>query len=489
MVVESKKSNRDRKCRDGASVNKRDDATTTRSQIWLLQARAFENDQRTPEAKDMKVYLVPGREYTLGKNAKACDIAVLQDKSVSGMHARLSVRTDGNEGVGHVLVTDTSTWGTSISKDGKNIHKEEKLNKGCVGRAYHGYLVKFGVFSPFQVTRVMGISVYVGQDIGTNGREEIHACGLGVLNTIEEVGKNVVMVVGGPEVALDDDILFALVQGMPVVTLEWVRAWSQSIWIGHGPPMKDYMCKILCGCGYLDPEVSAEGVPEYHLPENQDMMSYQFIFPWGGVLSRPLARVLHDLGVAFYNMEEPNGLEWTCSASEIPVVVLDQENGGSTNVAAVLNSLCLPVTVQNYCYLNDLRNAIVSDTMKQVVRSVREIDECDDGWHVVEREPITTGDSKDAKSTRNDTSIVSDELLVKTSREQRTRKGFVKKYRAEPCRDVIDLVVLGADSELADNDEWAAMEREKRQEKLQQDAFERLGKKNIPKKRTRKTTK
>ena len=448
-----------------------------RSQIWLLQARAFEDDQRTAVARDMKVYLVPGREYTLGKNAKVCDIAVLEDKSVSGTHAKLRVCVDGDDGEGHVLVTDTSTWGTSISKDGKNIHAEDKLGKGCVGKAYHGYLVKFGVFSPFQLMRV-DIPVYLGHGVN---KEEITMNGLEV---VEDVGEeDVVMVVGEPEVAMEDDVLLALVIGVPLVTMDWVRAWSKSTWIGDGPPVQDYAPRIKYRDGYLD-------LSRDRLSENQEIMEYVFVFPWEDGVSEYMKRILEELGVHYCQ----GTLDGTFTGQETPVVVLHQElEGTSIDVASMVQSLCLHVRVEKYCLWDDIKHAIVYGGIRHAIRPVGESEDGDDGWHDVDRgtAPSTTASGRnDENITVNNTSVVVDKALVRQiPKMKKPTKGFVKRHISDPGRDVIELEVMGIRSEAADNDEWAAMEREKMEEKLRQDAFDRGGKKPVAKKRTRKNTK
>ena len=80
--------------------------------------------------------------------------------------------------------------------------------------------------------------------------------------------------------------------------------------------------------------------------------------------------------------------------------------------------------------------------------------------------------------------------MVKIVRDvKKSNKEFVKKHHADPRRKVIDLVVIGNSTETADNNEWAAMEREKMEEKMLQDAFERGGKKPAAKKRIYRNTK
>jgi hypothetical protein len=459
------------------------------SQIWILQARVFENDQRTSNAKDLKVYLVPGREYTVGKNAKLCDVVVSEDKSVSGTHAKLKVYVDGDDGVGHVLVTDTSTWGTSVSKDGKNLHKEEKLSKGCAGKAYDGYLVKFGVYSPFQVIRT-DIAVYIGDSVDQGGRDEIQTSGLGVLRgTISDEAS--AMVVGGAEVVMDDDILLAILCGVPIVTLEWVRAWSRSTWVGKRPQEREYMPRLICGSKFLDPEISEHGVPVYHLPEYQGMMEYVFIFPWGDSIYLPMTRIFDEMGLHY--CEEVEGLQDACAGPETPVVVLQKRV--SKSAVSVLNSLRLPSAVKHYCLLEDLRRVIVYGDIKSALRSIKESDDADgadeDGWHLVERGTIDCGfKTMDQNSSLNTVAVSVDEKLVRQIPGLRkSKKGFVKQHHTDPGRDIIELVVMGKKSETANNDEWAEMEREKMEEMMRQKAFEHGGKKPPAKKRTRRNAK
>lgn len=475
------------------------------SQIWMLQARAFEHDKRTKDATDMKVYLVPGRDYTLGKNKNACDIVVSQDRSVSGLHARLRVNVDTETETGHVLITDTSSLGTSISRDGTAIHSEEKIGKGCHGKAYHGYLVKFGVYSPFQVTRGEHMSVCLGSDLNESDQKEIEQSGFHILqggiSAMEEGKRLMAMVVADSGVVrLDDDLLLALVLDVPVVTMGWIRAWSRSIWIEKGPQVSEYATRIVYDSGHLDPEISDGGTVKYPLRENIEISKYAFVFVLEGMLSQSLSRVMRELKIYCYDMHGlSHGADWEASwrrNGQTPVVVLDDEGDRSGSIGTVLQSLGLPQSVDTYCSLNDLRGALVSGCLEGVVHQIRESEECQDGWHTVQRDDVHRRGSK-GELILEDSCVnggaqnpcTTEDKLVLKGCEKKTRKVFVKKYRGESRPDIIDLVVPGSRSEATDNEEWAALQRERMHEKLKQQAFDREETNPIGEKRIRKRKK
>lgn len=90
-------------------------STTATSSLWLLEAKAFAEDDRSPTAYSVKYWLTPGGPYIVGR--MGADICVEEDKSISRKHAELTVprsmaaqqregeeEEEGEESGPHVLV-------------------------------------------------------------------------------------------------------------------------------------------------------------------------------------------------------------------------------------------------------------------------------------------------------------------------------------------------------------------------------------------------
>ena len=81
--------------------------------LWLLQAKEFPNDERSREARRAEFYLKPGT-YTVGRSATQCDIAVIDDPSISRLHAELEV-TSWSDEKPSVLVKGAAMSGCNVS--------------------------------------------------------------------------------------------------------------------------------------------------------------------------------------------------------------------------------------------------------------------------------------------------------------------------------------------------------------------------------------
>ena len=177
------------------------------SDVWLLRARPFDGDVRSKEATDLKAYLVGGKTYVVGSNAKVADVVVKEDKTVSRTHATLRVvagceddsggrmdgrlrskqskqskRSDENTVMGgaegdsaYVEVVDTSSHGrTYLSSDMRGILKAQRMrdnNGEGSARAHHGYFLMLGQMSPFRLTRLQmgGVSEWGSVEFGETG--------------------------------------------------------------------------------------------------------------------------------------------------------------------------------------------------------------------------------------------------------------------------------------------------------------------------------
>lgn len=60
--------------------------------LFLLEAKAFPDDERSSAAREVKFWLKPGN-YSVGRSAGQADIDVIDDKSISRKHAELVVPT------------------------------------------------------------------------------------------------------------------------------------------------------------------------------------------------------------------------------------------------------------------------------------------------------------------------------------------------------------------------------------------------------------
>lgn len=60
------------------------------SSLWLLEAKQFQDDRRSETAKGVRFFLRPGT-YTVGREADHCDIDIAEDRSISRVHATITV--------------------------------------------------------------------------------------------------------------------------------------------------------------------------------------------------------------------------------------------------------------------------------------------------------------------------------------------------------------------------------------------------------------
>jgi hypothetical protein len=155
------------------------------SQLWLLEAKPFTQEDRTEVATSVAFWLKPGT-YVVGKRGHA-DLPIEEDKSISRKHAEITVPTSGSQP--HILLkgaarrltasaaelhstpfcrrcwyplaatllccappampADTSKYGTWASA-GSTFADEERLGSEPVQVAHH-HMVKFGYKSPFKL--------------------------------------------------------------------------------------------------------------------------------------------------------------------------------------------------------------------------------------------------------------------------------------------------------------------------------------------------
>lgn len=69
--------------------------------LWLLEAKAFQEEERSEAAYSVQLWLKPGG-YIVGR--QGADIVVEEDKSISRRHAELVVPQDTVSDDAHVVV-------------------------------------------------------------------------------------------------------------------------------------------------------------------------------------------------------------------------------------------------------------------------------------------------------------------------------------------------------------------------------------------------
>lgn len=411
---------------DGATDrNSRREQRTTRGQspsstspallsdVWLLRARPFDGDVRSKEATELRAYLVAGRTYVVGSSAKAADVIVKEDKTVSRTHATLRVVARGEETIGekktrstgskrskrskkggdsdggntadgvnegndaYVEVVDTSSHGrTYLSDDMRSILKARRIrdmNGEGSAQAYHGYFLMLGQMSPFRLTRVqMGVcmsgkaSASVERAIGALGVVEVEASG-----RMRRVAANTRVVVGdastserGVDAVVDvrDDILLGMALGVPVVTGDWARAWVDEGRVASSAPREgDYGVSVVGRNGMA---MQTAGFEREKVKERlSGLLGGCRLGCVEGDVSRPLAATARALGLAVDVVEGRDGIEeWVVSCSETPLMVLRKQSDVRR----------LPQPPCAYCLVEDLRLAFLDGETAGLVRRVGE---------------------------------------------------------------------------------------------------------------------
>ena len=128
--------------------------------MWQIKAKAYPNETRSSEAVNVEYWLRPG-SYTVGrKKSEDCDIAVIDDKSISRIHATIKVPSlNLDEGtVPYVSIVDSSSYGTFVtSSDDLSPSGQTKITL----RAENRNLVRFGYLSPFRCVERLSNTFYI----------------------------------------------------------------------------------------------------------------------------------------------------------------------------------------------------------------------------------------------------------------------------------------------------------------------------------------
>jgi len=119
------------------------------SSLWLLEAKAYPEENRSAEAISKRYWLRPGT-YTVGRPGTSSDIALLEDKSISRNHAIVivpSLQEWLHTGAPYVEIKDTSRYGTLVAE--RNDLQADGVTKQTL-RAFDRYMLRFGYQSPFK---------------------------------------------------------------------------------------------------------------------------------------------------------------------------------------------------------------------------------------------------------------------------------------------------------------------------------------------------
>jgi hypothetical protein len=468
------------------------DGARSHSNVWLLRARPFDGDIRSKEATELKVYLVPGREYLLGTNPKVCDVVIGEDRTVSRAHATLRVIPDRYEnGVlveGHVEVSDKSSHGrTYLTKDKKDILSGEKIKSlGDPAKAYHSYFLMLGQMSPFRLTR-MNYDVCLDASLSERDRrvilDDLGMFSVDLEDTVRSPLANVRVIVDKEEedlLVLGDDVVLALAAGIPVVTPQWAHAWlRKGTWIGSGPRDEDYRVRI------TGRNANKNGGDSAVISQSQRRLvadalarklgEYQLVF-FKDSSSQQLVRAAQKMGLR--SRLEENISEWVVESNGRPLVVLAEEK----------EVQLLPHSAYHYCLADELRYAILDGLTEDLLhwigdgdRSAEDIVDSE-GWHVVGCSALAgrahaTGNAE--TSTACDPDSIESQVIIR--KDGFTSKTFKKKHRVpDPsAREIVE--VIGSKPSRGEEDkEWVKIERERQSMDA---AFEKQGLIIQPKKR------
>ena len=518
------------------------------SDVWLLRARPFDGDVRSKEATDLKAYLVGGKTYVVGSNAKVADVVVKEDKTVSRTHATLRVvagceddsggrmdgrlrskqskqskRSDENTVMGgaegdsaYVEVVDTSSHGrTYLSSDMRGILKAQRMrdnNGEGSARAHHGYFLMLGQMSPFRLTRLQ-MGVCLSGEASSSVKLAIRSLGMREVEASERmrsVARMTWVVVGdvstseqGSSAVIDvrDEVLLGMVLGVPVVTGEWARAWLEEGRAATSAPREaDYGVSVISRIGTVIETVGFER--EKVVERLSGLLGGYRLGCVAGDVSGALVAAARGLGLAVDVVEGRDGIEdWVLGCSETPLMVLRKQ--GDVRL--------LPQPACGFCLLEDLRLALLDGDTGGLVRRVGERapsksskggyqsaddaivtkpHEEGDGWHTA------FGHSPPGSRGAEDTEIDEDfeahpiyttEAPVIVKGRGIKSKKFTKKHRGPEAANRMVIQVIGDRREgCQDEKAWEEIEQERQ---AMMEAFDKQGlvvgaKKKAPRRRS-----
>ncbi|KAL6774522.1 NBS1 [Auxenochlorella protothecoides x Auxenochlorella symbiontica] len=207
--------------------------------LWLLEAKEFADDDRPLESRTAKYFLKPGT-YSVGRLAGQCDIAVTDDKSISREHAHLWVpgpEAWESEAQGpFIRVSDTSRYGTLVTPTNEGMLARGK-DKEAVAR--HEFYIKFGLKSPFRLYNLEWVAYLLPnlpQDEAQAAARLAVKLGIPLASDLRHPGTRVIAASTAP-VAPSPVLLLALISELPVVTVDWLRAWDEheGVWRHDAP--------------------------------------------------------------------------------------------------------------------------------------------------------------------------------------------------------------------------------------------------------------
>jgi hypothetical protein len=237
--------------------------------LWLLEAKPFPEDTRSAAATSQRVWLSPGT-YTVGRKEGQCDIAVEEDKSISRLHAEITVPSIEELGEPpSITILDKSKYGTYVTS-GTNLQPEGE--KGTVQKVEHRWLVKFGYQSPYRVKK-MGWNLLMHPSCSPETLKlATKQLGFNILTTIDDIipGQTTesatYLIMPSSKAPIDGFILHAMMptlspdeSALPIVSAEWLLKWKErKVWKNSHPKHEEYPVDLELnnGSGVILPQES-----------------------------------------------------------------------------------------------------------------------------------------------------------------------------------------------------------------------------------------
>ncbi|KAL4442023.1 hypothetical protein ABPG77_011284 [Micractinium sp. CCAP 211/92] len=232
--------------------------------LWLLEAKAFQQEDRSEAARSVHFWLRPGG-YVVGR--QGADIVVEEDKSISRRHAELTVPRAVQGGDPHIVVKDISKYGTYVDEatDGTATFKSPPLGQGASASLVPGSMVRFGHHSPFRLYQqdwVLFLSPQHREEAGASTLQALQQAaddaGLLLADELPDQDGTRVLALAGRPLRVDETTLLALLRGYPVVDTDWLLEWGeQKVWRNARPQEASYPVKLQ----YADAAGRTRGLP------------------------------------------------------------------------------------------------------------------------------------------------------------------------------------------------------------------------------------
>ncbi|KAL4443803.1 hypothetical protein ABPG75_011540 [Micractinium tetrahymenae] len=232
--------------------------------LWLLEAKAFQEEERSEAACSVQFWLKPGG-YTVGR--QGADLVIEEDKSISRRHAELAVPPTASGDGPHVMVKDLGKYGTYVdaSTDGTAAFNNPPLGQGASARLVPGSMVRFGYRSPFRLYHqdwVLFLSPEQHQAAGAATLRALQKAaddaGLPLAEELPDHAGTRVLALAGRPLQVDETLLLALLRGYPIVGADWLLEWGQQkVWRNSRPQEASYPVQLQ----YADTAGRTRGLP------------------------------------------------------------------------------------------------------------------------------------------------------------------------------------------------------------------------------------